>query len=156
MAPFKQPSKRRMSNGGGRNVRSRTVSRAGSAQTSTRSDSRQSSISRTSSTDSLRGPGRRRSLPSRPSTRSERPLSAATSRTFAGDAQSVTSVEPAPDDDADLDLLGEVVMAVSLAERGMVGCAYYVARDEKLYFMEDVKLGGPDVIDACKCPYLLS
>lgn len=41
-------------------------------------------------------------------------------------------------------------MAVHLSERGTVGCAYYVAREEKLYFMEDVKLGGPDVVDQRK------
>lgn len=40
-------------------------------------------------------------------------------------------------------------MAVDLRERGTVGCCYYVARDEKFYFMEDVKLGGVDVVDAC-------
>ena len=48
-------------------------------------------------------------------------------------------------------MLTEVIMAVNLTERGTVGCAYYVARDEKLYFMEDVPMGGPDVIDARKC-----
>ena len=53
--------------------------------------------------------------------------------------------------DVDSDFLGEVVMAVNLAERGTVGCAYYVAREEKLYFMEDMKLGGPDIIDAREC-----
>ncbi|KAF2804902.1 uncharacterized protein BDZ99DRAFT_425101 [Mytilinidion resinicola] len=41
-------------------------------------------------------------------------------------------------------------MAVDLRERGTVGCCYYVARDEKLCFMEDVKLGGVDVVDALK------
>ena len=41
-------------------------------------------------------------------------------------------------------------MAVDLKERGTVGCCYYVAREEKLYFMEDVQLGGVDVVDACR------
>ena len=59
--------------------------------------------------------------------------------------------EPPPDDfEADIDMQNEVVMAVNLTDRGTVGCAYYVARDEKLYFMEDVRMGGPDVIDARK------
>lgn len=40
-------------------------------------------------------------------------------------------------------------MAVDLKEKGTVGCAYYVAREEKLYFMEDAKLGGVDMVDAC-------
>lgn len=52
--------------------------------------------------------------------------------------------------DPDADSLNEVVMAVDIRERGTVGCSYYVAREEKLYFMEDVKLGGPEVVDACK------
>jgi DNA mismatch repair protein MSH5 len=47
------------------------------------------------------------------------------------------------------DALNEVIMAVDLRERNTVGCCYYIARDEKLYFMEDVKLGGVDVVDAC-------
>lgn len=40
-------------------------------------------------------------------------------------------------------------MAVNLTDRGTVGCAYYVAREEKLYFMEDLKLGGVDIVDSC-------
>ena len=49
----------------------------------------------------------------------------------------------------DIDALNEVIMAVDLRERGTVGCCYYVAQDEKLCFMEDVKFGGVDVVDAC-------
>jgi DNA mismatch repair protein MSH5 len=49
----------------------------------------------------------------------------------------------------DIDALNEVIMAVDLRERGTVGCCYYVARDEKLCFMEDVKFGGVDVVDSC-------
>ncbi|KAI9713851.1 MAG: MutS protein msh5 [Bogoriella megaspora] len=52
--------------------------------------------------------------------------------------------------DPDEDALNEVVMAVDMRERASVGCAYYVARDEKLYLMEDVKLGTVDVIDSLK------
>lgn len=48
------------------------------------------------------------------------------------------------------DALNEVVMAVDLKERGTVGCCYYVAREEKLYFMEDVKHGGLGIIDTRK------
>ncbi|KAI7476960.1 hypothetical protein KC364_g5395 [Hortaea werneckii] len=46
--------------------------------------------------------------------------------------------------------LDEVVMAVNLTERGTVGCAYYAARTEKLYFMEDVKFGSADVVASLK------
>ena len=45
------------------------------------------------------------------------------------------------------DSLDEVIMAVDLRDKGTVGCCYYVAREEKLYLMEDVKYGGLDVID---------
>ncbi|KAF2706863.1 hypothetical protein K504DRAFT_412485 [Pleomassaria siparia CBS 279.74] len=38
-------------------------------------------------------------------------------------------------------------MAVDLNGRGTVGCCYYVTRNEKLYFMEDVTHGGVDVVD---------
>jgi DNA mismatch repair protein MSH5 len=41
-------------------------------------------------------------------------------------------------------------MAVDMTPRGAVGCCYYVARDEKLYFMEDVQLGDVNVVDGRK------
>ena len=61
-----------------------------------------------------------------------------------------------PEDDAAIDereendSLNEVIMAVDVKGRGNVGCSYYVAREEKLYFMEDVKLGGLEVVETCK------
>ena len=48
------------------------------------------------------------------------------------------------------DTLNEVIMAVELTPRGTVGCCYYVARDEKIFFMEDIMMGDVDVVDACK------
>ena len=54
------------------------------------------------------------------------------------------------------DALNEVVMAVDLRDRGTVGCCYYVAREEKLYFMEDVKHGELDIIDTCKDLFTLT
>ena len=54
-------------------------------------------------------------------------------------------------EDAGDDTLNEVIMAVDLSPRGTVGCCYYVARDEKLYFMEDIEFGDVDVVDSCKC-----
>jgi DNA mismatch repair protein MSH5 len=55
-------------------------------------------------------------------------------------------------DDAEADTLSEVVMAVDMRERGTVGCAYYIASEEKLFFMEDVKLGGVEAVDSCWRP----
>jgi DNA mismatch repair protein MSH5 len=54
-----------------------------------------------------------------------------------------------PEDAVDADALNEVVMAVDLRGRGTVGCAYYVAREEKLFFMEDARLGGVESVESC-------
>ncbi|KAL8859369.1 MAG: hypothetical protein Q9178_004047 [Gyalolechia marmorata] len=62
----------------------------------------------------------------------------------------------APEQDADIhereedDALNEVIMAVDLRDRGTVGCAYYIAREEKLYMMQDVSSGGIDIIETLK------
>ena len=48
------------------------------------------------------------------------------------------------------DLMGEIVMAVDLRVKDTVGCSYYLAREEKLYLMEDMKCGGLETIDACR------
>ncbi|KAL1306915.1 hypothetical protein AAFC00_005558 [Neodothiora populina] len=48
------------------------------------------------------------------------------------------------------DASNEIIMAIDVKDRGTVGCAYYVAAEEKLYFMEDVKLGGADIVEALK------
>ena len=154
MAPFKQPQRRRKSSEAATShgARSRAVSRPTSTQSNLPTGSRYSANSRRSSAESLQGQGRRKAPLRRPSTRSGRPISVATSRTFGGDERSTVATEAPPDDfEADIDMQNEVVMAVNLSDRGTVGCVYYVARDEKLYFMEDVRMGGADVIDARKC-----
>ena len=40
-------------------------------------------------------------------------------------------------------------MAVNLTDRGAIGCAYYVAQTETLYFMEDVQMGDSEMVDSC-------
>lgn len=50
-------------------------------------------------------------------------------------------------DDIKDDTLGEVIMAVDMTPRGTVGCCYYVAREEKLYFMEDIQIGDANIVD---------
>lgn len=62
----------------------------------------------------------------------------------------MTAEQGQDDFDVEIYALSEVIMAVNMTERGTVGCAYYVARNEKLYFMEDVVMGGADVVDACE------
>ena len=54
------------------------------------------------------------------------------------------------DFDADLDAHQEVIMSVNVTDQGSVGCAFYVAQEEKLSVMEDIQLGGPDMVDARK------
>ncbi|KAF2639892.1 hypothetical protein P280DRAFT_402438 [Massarina eburnea CBS 473.64] len=48
------------------------------------------------------------------------------------------------------DALSEIIMVVDLQRRDIVGCSYYVASDETLYFMEDVQCGGADIVDALR------
>lgn len=66
------------------------------------------------------------------------------------------SPETAPEQDGDVeereddDSLNEVIMAVDLRDRGTIGCAYYVAREEKIYMMEDIRFGGTQFIETCK------
>lgn len=40
-------------------------------------------------------------------------------------------------------------MAVDVKDRMTIGCCYYVAREEKLALMEDVKLGSLEMIQTC-------
>lgn len=44
--------------------------------------------------------------------------------------------------------LDQVIMAVDMRDKDTVGCCYYVAKEEKLYMMDDFNYGGIDVIDA--------
>lgn len=45
------------------------------------------------------------------------------------------------------DDLCQVVMAIDIKERGTVGCSYYVAARKLLYILEDITLGGMDVVE---------
>ncbi|GAM86101.1 hypothetical protein ANO11243_041110 [Dothideomycetidae sp. 11243] len=59
------------------------------------------------------------------------------------------NLAPSQDEDEGMDdSLHEIIMAVNIRERGTVGCSYYVAREEKLFCMEDMKLGGVDAVQA--------
>lgn len=86
-----------------------------------------------------------------PSNNSRQP-SSAPSVLYRQPASSVAYSQPRNnlDDGVSDEALDEIVMAVDMKPRGTVGCAYYIAAQEKLYFMEDIELGGPDVIEARK------
>lgn len=86
----------------------------------------------------------------------DRSSSIATSRSYIGhqdlEAETINRIDQIGSDDRpeDDDALQEIVMAVDIKERGTVGCAYFVAAEGKLYLMEEVKLGGPDVVESSK------
>lgn len=54
------------------------------------------------------------------------------------------------EDRENADALNEIIMAIDMRDRDTLGCAYYVARDEKLFLMEDIKLAGLDIVDTLK------
>ena len=75
-----------------------------------------------------------------PSTRTGTPSSVFNSTC---DTETEAQASVREDDDA----LNEVIMAVNIKDRNTVGCAYYVAREEKLCLSQDIKMGGLDVIE---------
>ena len=84
---------------------------------------------------------------SKSTTRSSR-----TSSVVPRDSRSELEDEKSILDREENDDANEVIMAIDLRNRDTVGCCYYVAREEKLYFMGDVKFGGMDVIDTRELP----
>ena len=58
--------------------------------------------------------------------------------------------EPLEEHEEEDDSLNEVMMAIDMRNRDTIGCAYYVARNETLYMLSDVKYGGLEIIENCK------
>ncbi|KAL2437052.1 MutS protein-like protein 5 [Exophiala dermatitidis] len=50
----------------------------------------------------------------------------------------------------DDDFLDKVIVAINLKEKGRVGCAYYIAAEERLLCMEEFGGGGVDMIERIK------
>jgi hypothetical protein len=50
----------------------------------------------------------------------------------------------------DCDDVNHVIMAIDMNNKGAIGCSYYVARDEKLYMLQDVNAGGEIIMDRRK------
>lgn len=48
------------------------------------------------------------------------------------------------------ELLDHVIVAIDAKEMGNVGCAYYIAREERLLCMEDVPKGGVESVERCQ------
>ena len=151
MPSFRPPYKRRKS-GSHHSVSSKRTISGSSTQSISRSS--RAGTSRRSSGSSLQGQSRQRV--SRDV--SERPASSIDARTYTGVATTVADdVSEVPQDEhADLEMLSEVIMAVHLTDHGAIGCAYYVARTETLYFMEDVKMGDVEMVDSCKSAVLFN
>lgn len=67
---------------------------------------------------------------------------------ISGDDHAESEMEVQAREDADA--LNEIIMAIEYKSQGSIGCAYYIAAEEKLYMMQDVKFGGLDIIEALK------
>ncbi len=63
--------------------------------------------------------------------------------TRADDLETDTEIEGLEEADS----LNETIMAIDMRGTGTIGCAYYIARQEKLCLMEDIKLAKLDIVD---------
>ncbi|KAJ9602597.1 hypothetical protein H2200_012790 [Cladophialophora chaetospira] len=112
--------------------------------------------SRASSWSGRRGRGRgarsgtygRRSQPYHP--RSQRTPSVTPSLRQFTPAASIRSVPSAGEVIRDDDFLEQVIMAIDIREKGKVGCAYYIAGEERLLCMEEIIGGGSEVVEKLK------
>ncbi|MCJ1405214.1 MutS protein msh5 [Xylographa trunciseda] len=151
---FKIPSKRRRSSSGTKSQGSRSQS------------SRQPSITRSISSQSQQS--RHSQLKSKPhhvaavnQTTNQTTTPSAYSPSRTASSRRSCSIVPhdagpeAEDDHAvyereEDDALNEVVMALELRSRDTVGCSYYVAKEEKLYLMGDMRIGGLEIAETLK------
>nr|POE54936.1 dna mismatch repair protein msh5 [Quercus suber] len=150
MSPPKQSRKRSTSSipSAARSVRSRSEHHSSWTPSRIRPASQCPAASRQPSTRSRASHGSRIDHVGVDSTSSVTP-----SRGSPGQATDVAVEEPGPlpdVPDVDTDVLAEIVMAVTMTDKKSFGCAYYVAREEKLYLMEDVRMGILDMIDSLK------
>jgi DNA mismatch repair protein MSH5 len=144
MPPHKPPYKRRKS-GSHRHTSSKRTGSTSSTQPTVWSN--RTGTSRRSSGSPLQGQGHRRSsrdISERPTSFSD-VLTHVRNETVAADDTSQVAQEEPPD----VELLSEIIMAVNLTDRGAIGCAYYIAQTETLYFMEDVQMGDAEMVDSC-------
>lgn len=115
---------------------STTSSRTGrSRNTSASASSRRSASTRSAVPSRLQAP-------TQPSSRDESVSTRALSESVIGD---VRVNDPGLDD-----TVNEIIMAVNMMPDGTVGCCYYVAAEEQLFFMEDIQFGDVDVVDALR------
>jgi hypothetical protein len=117
-------------------------SSASSRGTRNRNSQRTSGSITDSGRSSVRSASTVRAGPSRPSVQFHR-------GPFPGTTSAHTPLTSHREErDENDETLNEIIMAVDMTPRGTVGCCYYVARDEKLYFMEDIQFGDAEVVDS--------
>lgn len=61
-------------------------------------------------------------------------------------AEEDSAIDEREEDDA----LNMTIMALDMVKNDTIGCCYYVAREEKLYFVPDMKYGGISVVDTSR------
>jgi hypothetical protein len=107
----------------------------------TTSNSRYFSTNTTASTGNLR-----------PSTNQPHNRSSTTKQLAANGEPTSTSsiVYPMLNFDTSDESENEIIMALDVRTQATIGCAYYVARQEKIYFMQDCKYGDNSIIDTRK------
>lgn len=59
----------------------------------------------------------------------------------------INTVPQQADEQEEDESIDEIVMAIDTRDRGTIGCCYYVAANEALYLMGDVKSAGLEIID---------
>lgn len=103
----------------------------------------------------------RHSVPSRTSSQrgpSEHIYNSTPTRTDVPPDSAQSQVPPhhqALDNDESSEALEQIVMAIDRQQRGAIGCAYYAAREEKLYCLQDMNNGSLEVIETCESLYNL-
>lgn len=145
----------------------RRVSSVASSSNSRSSSSRQSSLVRSPTPSPLGTQSKhfrlrsRKKAPSQsasnlaapvPSYRRIDSLSGSQASAVLGDVDFQAEDDLAVHNREDDDTLNEIVMAIDLRSRDTVGCSYYIAREEKLYLMNDIKFGGVEIIETCMYP----
>lgn len=89
-----------------------------------------------------------------PSSEERHPLKAATPNNSSAPDSSEHTIDAENEEDLslgeDADALNEVMMSVDMRDGSTIGCAYYIAREEKLYMMDDIKHCGLDMVDTLK------
>lgn len=94
--------------------------------------------------------GRSRNSASRHRPQQQQQQSRAQPEQFVQNSESTRAASESVAQDERDDTLNEIIMAVDLSPGATVGCCYYVARDEKMFFMEDIQMGDVDVVDALR------